>query len=69
MSVKKQSSSLCKIYSFYKELPEEFLEETGWDSYFHNKVSDISQSQHRIVRPSKRCNKKFMLSSFSNFAT
>ena len=34
MSVKKQFSSLCKLYSFYEEIPEEFLDETNVDSYF-----------------------------------
>ena len=30
MSVKKQKQipSLCKLYSFYEEIPEEFLDET-----------------------------------------
>ena len=34
MSVKKQIPSLCKYYSFYKEIPEEFLDETDEDSFF-----------------------------------
>ena len=34
MSVKKQIPSLCKLYSFYEEKPEEFLDETDVDSYF-----------------------------------
>ena len=34
MSVKKQIPSLCKLYSFYEELREEFLDETNVDSYF-----------------------------------
>ena len=28
MSVKNQIPSLCKLYSFYEEMPEEFLDET-----------------------------------------
>ena len=32
MSVKKQNPSLCKLYSFYEELPEDFLDETDVDS-------------------------------------
>ena len=37
MSTKKQISSLCKLYSVYEEIPEEFLDETGVDCYFfHN---------------------------------
>ena len=58
MSVKKQIPSLCKLYSFYKEIPEEFLDETDVDSYFYHNIFDISQSQHRIVRVSRRSNKK-----------
>ena len=58
MSVKNQIPSLCKIYSFYEEIPEEFLDETDVDSYSHHKVFDISQSQHRIVRVSRGSNRK-----------
>ena len=58
MSVKKQIPSLCKLYSFYEELPDEFLDETDVDSYFYHNISDISQSQHRIVRVSRGSNKK-----------
>ena len=28
MSVKKQIPSLCKLHSFYEDIPEEFLDET-----------------------------------------
>ena len=58
MSVKKQIHSLCKLYSFYEEIPEEFLEETDVDIYFYNNIFDFSQSQHRIVRVSRGSNKK-----------
>ena len=58
MSVKKQIPSLCKLYSFYEEIPEEFLDETDVDSYFYHDIFDISQSQHRIVRVSRGPNKK-----------
>ena len=58
MSVKKQIPSLCKLFSFYEEIPEEFLDETDVDSYFYYKTFDISQSQHRIVRVSRGSNKK-----------
>ena len=53
MSTKKQISSLCKLYSVYKEKLEEFLDETDVDSYFYHNILDISQSHHRIVRVSK----------------
>ena len=58
MSVKKQFPSLCKLYSFYEEIPEEFLDKTDVDSYFYYNIFDISQSQHRIVRVSRGSNKK-----------
>ena len=58
MSVKKQIQRLCKLYSFYEERPEEFLDETDVGSYFYYNIFDISQSQHRIVRVSRGSNKK-----------
>ena len=58
MYVKKQITSLCKLYSFYEKIPEEFLDETDVDSYFCHNISDIAQSQHRIVRVSRGSNKK-----------
>ena len=65
MSVKKQIPSLCKLYSFYEEIPEEFLDETDVDNYFYCNIFDISQSQHRIVRVSRGSNKKsFAIKSF-----
>ena len=41
MSTKKQISSLCKLYSLYKEIPEEFLDGTVVDSYFYHNILDI----------------------------
>ena len=58
MSVKKQIPSLCNLYSFHEEIPEEFLDETDVDSYFCHNIFDISQSQHRIVRVTRGSNKK-----------
>ena len=58
MSVKMQIPSLCKLYSFYEELPEEFLDETDLDSYFFHNPFDIPQSRHRIVRVSRGSRKK-----------
>ena len=57
MSTKKQISSLCKLYSIYEEVPEEFLDKTDVDSYFYHSILDISQSHHRLVRVSKGSNK------------
>ena len=58
MSVKKRISSLCKLYSFYKEVPEEFLDATDADSYFYHNIFDIFQFEHLIVRVSRGSNKK-----------
>ena len=58
LSVKKQIPSLCKLYSIYEEIPEEFLDETDVDSCFYHNIFDISQSQHRIARVSRGSNKK-----------
>ena len=58
MSDKKQIPSLSKLYSFYEEIPEEFLDGTDVDSYFYHNFFDISQSQQQIVRVSRGYNKK-----------
>ena len=42
MSLKKQIASLCKLFSFYEEVPGEFLDETDLDSYFYQNIFDIS---------------------------
>ena len=68
MSVIEQIPSLCKLYSFYEEIPEEFLDETDVDSYFYHSILDISQSQHRIVRVSKGSNKRLLHSKCFDFA-
>ena len=49
---------MCKLYSVYEEIQEEFLDETDVDSYFFHNILDISQSHNRIVRVSKGSNKK-----------
>ena len=58
MFVKKQIPSLCKLHSFYEELPEEFLDGTDVDSSFYPNSFDISQSRHRKMRVSRVSNKK-----------
>ena len=58
MSVKERFPSLYKLFSFYEEIPEEFLDETDVDSYFYHNIFSISQSQHRLLRVSRRFNKK-----------
>ena len=64
MSLKKQIPSLCKLYSFYEEVPEEFLEETDVDSSFYHNFFDNSQSQHRTVRVNGSSNKKSAIKLF-----
>ena len=58
MSVRKQIASLYKLYSFYEEITEEFLDETDVDGCFYHYIFDISQSQHRLVRVIRGSNKK-----------
>ena len=58
MSTQKQISSLCKLYSAYEEIPEEFFDKTDVDSNFYHNIFDISQSHQRMVRVSKGSNKK-----------
>ena len=52
------------LYSFYEETPEEILDETDVDSYFYHNIFDIPQSQHQIVRFSRRSNKKILCNQF-----
>ena len=67
MSVKKQIQSLCKLHSFYEEIPEEFLDETDIDRFLYHDLFDISQSQNRIVRVSGGSNKKSFEIKLSQF--
>ena len=72
MCAKKQIPSMCKLYSFYGEIPEEILDETDVDSYFYHNIFDVSQSQHRIVRVSRGSNKNsfaIKLIQFCDFKT
>ena len=62
-----QIPSLCKIYSFYEDIPQEFLDETDVDSYFYHNIFDNSQSQHRIVRVSRCSNKKSFATTLFQF--
>ena len=69
MSVRKQISSLGKLYTIYEEVPESFLEETDVDSCFYHNVWDIALIDNRIVRLSECSNKKifaFKLFQFCN---
>ena len=69
MSVKKQISSLSKLYTIYEEVPENFLDKTDVDSCFYHNILDIALIDNRIVRVSKSSNKKifaFKLFQFCN---
>ena len=69
MSVKKQISSLSKMYTIYEEVPESFLDETDVDCYFYHNILDIALIDKRIVRVSEGSNKKnsaFKLFQFCN---
>ena len=59
MSVKKQILSLCKLFSFYDEIPEDFPEKTGVEKYFYHKIFAFSHSQHRKAWVRKGSNKRF----------
>ena len=69
MSVKKQISSLGKLYTFNEKVPENFLDETDVDIYFYHNILDIALIDNRIVRVSKGSNQKifaFKLFQFCN---
>ena len=67
MSIKKQNSSLSKLYTLYEEVPESFLDETDVDIHFYHNIALID---NRIVRVSKGSNKKkHLLSSYFSFVT
>ena len=55
---------MCKLYSPYEEIPEELSDETDVDRYFNHRISDNSQSQHRIVRVDKGSKKTFAFRLF-----
>ena len=58
MSTRKQTFSLCKLYSAYEEMPADCLDDTDVYRYFYHNTLDASQSHHRIVRVSEGYNKK-----------
>ena len=68
MSVKEQIPSLCKLYSFYEDLTEEFLDETDVDSYFYHNIFDSFQSQRPIVRVTRGLHLNSLQLSGSSFA-
>ena len=57
------------MYTTYDEPPENFLDETDFDSCFYTNISDIAVFDNRNVRASKASNKKisaFKLFQFCN---
>ena len=57
------------MFTTYVENPENILDETDVDSYFYHNLLDISLIDIRMVRASKRSNKKgfaFKLIQFCN---
>ena len=58
MSVKEQIPSVCKLFLYYEEIPEDFLLGTYKNSYFYHNIFAFSWSQLRIARDSKGCNKE-----------
>ena len=64
----KQISCLCKVFSFYEELREEFLDETDEDTFFYHNNFDILQCQLRTVRVSNGSKKSLLQPSSSGFA-
>ena len=57
------------MYKVCEEVPESFLDETDFDSYFYHIILDIALIDNRIVRVSKGSNKKifaFKLFQFCN---
>ena len=72
MPAKKRNPCLCKLYSFYREKPEEFLVKIEVDNHFHRHIFDIYHSQHRSARVSKDSKKMSFAIKFSqacNFRT
>ena len=67
MSVKKEISSLSKLYTIYEDVPESFLDETDVESYFYHIILDIALIENRIVRVSKGSNKKSFASKLFQF--
>ena len=41
MSVEKQIVTLFKFHSFYEETPEDFLDQTDVEKFFHHKIFDF----------------------------
>ena len=57
MPIKNQLPTLSKLYSIYKENPEDLLDEADIDSYFYYSNLNITKKEDRLVRLSKTSNK------------
>ena len=49
---------MCKLFSFYEEIPEESLDEASVQKCFYQFTFDICQSQHRNARVGSDSNKQ-----------
>ena len=56
MPIGNQLPTLFKLYSIYKKIPENLLDEADIDSYFYHSILNISKIENRLVRLSKTSN-------------
>ena len=68
MFVKKRIPSLCKLYSFFEETSEEFLDETKVDIFIYDINFDISSPSIELFELAEAPKRYHLQSSFSRFA-
>ena len=68
MSVKKQIPSLCKLFLFYDEIPDEFLDETDVDSFFYHNILTFPSPSFEQCELAEAPTKNRLKSSYSSFA-
>ena len=57
MPIRNQLPTLSKLYSIYKEIPEDLLDEADIDACFYRSILNITKKENRLVRLSKTSNK------------
>ena len=67
MFFKRQIPCLFNLYSFYEEIPEEFLDKTDVNSDFYLEFSEVSRSQHWKLRVSRSSNEKLFAMKLFQF--
>ena len=67
MSVKQQLPSLYLLYSIYKDVPEQTLDEADVDSYFYHNILDVAKTDNRLIRVSKGSNKNLVAINIFKF--